>query len=205
MANVGTKSSELESIKYRKKSRRGFNRKGKGNISLTLSILGNNVDGLKNKVESLLNNISCFKPSIITLQETKLNTKGMVRLNGYEIFEQIRTDKGGGGLLTAVDENLDPEIVTEGTVQIKAGEINIRVINAYGPQEDVGTAETVQFWLDLEEEIITAKDNNCWVLVQLDANAKVGKDFIENDPHTITGNGVLLSDVVNRQNLLLIH
>ena len=70
MANVGTKSSELESIRYRKKSRRGFNRKGKGNISLTLSILGNNVDGLKNKVESLLNNISCFKPSIITLQET---------------------------------------------------------------------------------------------------------------------------------------
>ena len=45
--------------------------------------------------------------------------------------------------MTAVDANIDPEIVSEGTeseiltVQIKAGEIDIRIINAYGPQEDV--------------------------------------------------------------------
>ena len=128
--------------------------------------MGNNVDGVKNKIDSLMNNISCFKPSIITLQETKLTTKGRIKIKGYEVFEYIRTEKGGGGLMTAIDVNLNPEIVTEGTesevltVQIRAGNVDIRIINAYGPQEDEGMSEIVQFWLDLEGEIIAAKDEN---------------------------------------------
>ena len=69
MANIWTISSELEVPKIRKKCRRGVNRKGKRNVSLTLSVLGNNVNGLHNKIDSLLNNISYFKPSIITLQD----------------------------------------------------------------------------------------------------------------------------------------
>ena len=32
----------------------------------------------------------------------------MIKLEGYETFEKIRTDGGGGGLFTAIDINLNP-------------------------------------------------------------------------------------------------
>ena len=48
---------------------------------------------------------------------------------------------GGGGLITAIDENLGSVLVsnTENeilVVQIDVEGLDIRVINAYGPQED---------------------------------------------------------------------
>ena len=49
-----------------------------------------------------------------------------------------------------------------------------------------------------EQEIITAKDANNSVLVQLDANAKVGRSVIQSDPNENTSeNGKLLP---NREN-----
>ena len=56
----------------------------------------------------------------------------------YQIFEKIRQSGQGGGLLTAVDEDLNPILVSTGseeeteliTVQIKVGKHNVRIINA---------------------------------------------------------------------------
>ena len=156
-------------------------------MRVKLSLLGNNVNGLRNKLDTLYNNIKYFRPSIITLQETKFKSKGMVKLNGYEIFEFIRSDGSGGGLLTAVDENLDPaevECADSGDteiliVQCRVGNFNLRIVNAYAPQEDETSGETVDFWTKIEEEIVAAKDNDCLIIVQLDGNAKVGKNVIK--------------------------
>ena len=56
---------------------------------------------LKGKLDSLFHNIQTFKPSCITPQETKLRFPGTVKIEGFEIFENIREGLGGG-LLTAV-------------------------------------------------------------------------------------------------------
>ena len=49
-----------------------------------------------------------FKPLVITVQETFARKKGLFKIQGYQIFERVRENKSGGGLLTAVDNNLDP-------------------------------------------------------------------------------------------------
>ena len=43
-----------------------------------------------------------------------------------------------------------------------------------------------------EAEIMKAKDDNCMILIEMDANAKVGSDIIKNDPHSITNNGKIM-------------
>ena len=107
-----------------------------------MHILGSNAAGLLNKVESFKRNISLFNPAVYFVQESKVPHKGKVKLSDYVIFEQIHKDGNGGGLLTALHTNLNP--VSVGTeceeevlvVQADILDKKMRVINAYGPQED---------------------------------------------------------------------
>ena len=176
-----------------------------------MSILGSNANGIGSKINSLLDNVTVFNPSIITIQETKVRKKRSIKIPGFEPFENIRSDHLGGGLFTGIDVNLDPVIVSSDneneteilTVQFRAGDIQFRVINAYGPQES--NTDVLEFWQSLESEIISAKDNNCKIIIQLDANAKVGKQVIKEDPNDVTANGQLLLDLVKRQNLRILN
>ena len=126
--------------------------------------MGSNSNGLKVKLDNLKNNVNIFSdPSCITLQETKLIKSGSIKLPGYQIFQLNRIGKQGGGLLTAVHEALDPVLVSAGdddnevlVVQMKVGHLDVRVFNAYGPQEDE-TAASLQFWMEQEQEIIESK------------------------------------------------
>ena len=134
-----------------------------------------------------------------------------MRLDGYQIFEKIRKGGGVGGLLTAVDQNLNPVLISTGmdedtemiTVQVKVGTHDTRIINAHGPQEDDGDQELFRFWQEIDQEAATAKDENCLVIIQLDANAKIGKEHIKNDPNDATANGKILIDLVERHNLTI--
>ena len=65
---------------------------------------------------SLLRNINIFKPSVITLQETKLKKIGRFRLPGYQVFAKVRSGTVGG-LMTAVDENLLPVLISTGNYE----------------------------------------------------------------------------------------
>ena len=76
-----------------------------------LTIVGQNVFGALSKQKSLTNVINVLSPSIINLQETKVRKAGMLKFTGYQTFENVRSDKLGGGLLTAVDINLKPVLV----------------------------------------------------------------------------------------------
>ena len=62
-----------------------------------------------------------------------------------------------------------------------------------------------KFFGKLEQEIVNSIDNDCATLVQLDANAKVGKDIIKNDPNEMSKNGQLLWDIVERRNLFIVN
>ena len=52
---------------------------------------------------------------------------------------------------------------------------------------------------ELETEVIKAKDENCMILLQTDANAKIGKQYLKKDPNDISSNGKLLIGLVERQ------
>ena len=191
-----------------KKTRRGKSKKKyetKNKSPIKFSLFGSNSNGLKAKLDSLKNVINIFdQPSCITLQKTKLRKSGSIQLAGYQIF-QLNRSGFGGGLLTAVDEELDPVLVIADddvellVVQLKVGVNNIRVFNAYGPQE-TNPIESLNFWIRLEEEIIKAKQDNCWILIEMDANAKLDSEF-----HKMTENGRLMLDVIERQNLVILN
>ena len=92
----------------RRKIRRGWGGRKRNNVKF--SILASNANGLKGKIESLKNSINFFKPSCIIIQESKPKNSGMLKLNGYQIFEMNR-DGCRGGLFTAIDENLSPVLI----------------------------------------------------------------------------------------------
>ena len=119
---------------------------------------------MKAKKDSLEAIIKIFnQPSCITLQEMKLAKNSNFQLENYQTFQKNRNGSGGG-LLTAVDPNLNPvQVATKNeeaeilTVQIELNNKQLRIINAYGPQDDESQQNRLNFWSGLEEEIISAK------------------------------------------------
>ena len=126
--------------------------------------------------------------------------------NEYIMFENIRQDSAGGGLLTAVHKILQPVCVSDVdevevlVVEGKVNNCNIRFINAYAPQEEdsSGSKEELDdffFRLDFEEKF--AKLAGTLVCLELDANSKLGKDLIQGDPHSQSKNGEMLARVID--------
>ena len=142
-----------------KKTRRGWGSKGKKLIKFT--VFCNNANGLKGKKESFINSIKKFgSPSCILIQESKLRFPGTFKLQGYQIFEKTRAGLGGG-LLTAINEDLSPVLISQGSdeieilvVQILVGKHKIRILNGYGPQENEMKGNILSFWQEFEKEII---------------------------------------------------
>ena len=75
---------------------------------------------------------------MLTVQVSKLRQNGIIKLDGYQIFEMHRAGMVGG-LLTAVKHELEPVLIFQCEeaaeimiVQVKLGQRNIRIFNAYG-------------------------------------------------------------------------
>ena len=79
-----------------------------------MSIIANDCASLLNKKNSLFSLIDKFRPGMILLQETKFKRKNSMRIPNYTVFEYVRKDSNGGGLLTAVHNSLEPMFVAEG-------------------------------------------------------------------------------------------
>ena len=76
-------------------------------------LIGANAAGIMNKIDSLHRIIKVFNPAVIFLQETKIRQRNKLKLNDYDVFENIRNHAGGGGLLTAVHKSLNSVVVTD--------------------------------------------------------------------------------------------
>ena len=88
-------SKTNEPMKCRNKIRRGYGKKNdrkNKTKKINLSIIGTNAAGLKSKQESFFNMINTFKASIITIQETKHTRPGVLKLQGYQTFEKVRSN-----------------------------------------------------------------------------------------------------------------
>ena len=176
-----------------------------------LKIFATNGAGVKNgKVDSLNAEVRSTQSNIVMVQETHCSQKGKIHMdNHFVVFEAIRKRKGGGTLM-AVHEDLNPKLIEEYdedfellVVETNTKQKTIRLISGYGPQENWDEDKRVPFFLALETEIEKAELEGKSVIIELDANAKLGPNFISGDPHKMTPNGGLLAGIITRHNLIV--
>ena len=189
----------------RKKVKRGKRNK---NPSL-FNVFSTNSAGLKSKTLNFKNEINNFDAAIFTIQETHFKKKGTFSMEGYEIFEAIRNKKDGGTLI-GVHKGLKPVLIKEYSehfellvVEISVSNKDIRIISGYGPQESWPEEERIPFFTTLEEEINKAEMMGKSVFIEMDANSKLGSEFIAKDPHMQTPNGKILAQIIRRHGLIV--
>ena len=101
-----------------------------------------------------------------------------------------------------IEEYSDPFelLVVEIEVQNKA----IRIITGCGPQENWQEDKIRPFFIAaLEAEIVKAEITGKSVIIEVDANSKLGKKYIPNDPHEVSPHGKILADVIERHALIV--
>ena len=161
------------------------------------------------KVKSLLAEVKHTQCNIVTVQETHCRTKGKIQIENFVIFEAIRKVKGGGTMI-AIHECMKPKLIEEYSenfelivVEIESKEKQIRIISGYGPQENWDEEKRLPFFLALEVEIEKANLAGKSVIIEMDANCKLGRKYIPQDPHEMTPNGSLLAAIIERQQLVV--
>ena len=169
-----------------------------------------NADGLGKKIHSLKFEINETQSQIFTLQETQFRTKGRLKIKDFITFEAIRKNKEKGGSMTGIHKSLEPVLIEEYSdkfelivVEIKIQGKDVRIINGYGPQENWTNEEKMPFFVALEEEVSKARLEGKSIILELDANSKLGTKYIRNDPHTISPNGIILSGIIDRHALIV--
>ena len=65
------------------------------------------------------------------------------------------------------------------------------------------TTEKNAFFVALEEEVSKARLEGKSIILELDANSKLGNKYIKDDPHSISPNGVILSGIFERHALIV--
>ena len=178
-----------------------------------MPIFSANGAGVITKIPSLVSSVNELGAGIITLQETHFTRKGKLadKLGDFEMFEAIRK-KQKGGTLIGVHKSLDPILIEEYSedyellvVEVKLGGRDTRLISDYGPQENWKMEEKMKFFGALEVEILNAKLHSKAVYIQMDANSKLGPDFIKGDPHPQSENGKILAGIIKRNALIVMN
>ena len=130
----------------------------------------------------------------------------MFKLEKYTVFESIRKHKEKGGSMLIIHTDLKPVLIKEYNevfelivVEITTQNTSIRVITGYGPQENLSGEERMPFWVALDELYGRS------VIIQMDANAKLGPRHIKDDPNIISGNGKVLEGIMDRHALSVIN
>ena len=146
--------------------------------------------------------------AIFTVQETQYKKKGKFPYEDFIVVEAIRTNKEKGGTMVGIHKYFEPVLIEEYeetfellVIEIRVENKEIRVMSGYGPQEIWTDEEKMPFFVTLEEEIIKAQSSGKSILLELDANSKLGNTYIENDPHPMSGNGKILAGIIERNGL----
>ena len=190
-----------------KKNRRSLKRNKRKNLSNTnLCVVGVNAAGMSSKLSSFENLLRTKNPSVFFVQETHFQQEG--RFNSevfkkYKIWELVRKEKSGGGLVIGALIDVDPVFISEGddeveiiVIQIIVDGLPIRCICAYGPQEYEKVDKKEKFWARLSHEVQESLMNDNATIVQMDGNLWGGPEIINNDPNKINNNGKLFKDFI---------
>ena len=145
------------------------------------------------------------------IQETKLRKEGASKIDGYCSFDLVRSESGGGGVTILVENSLisDPVLIMKGddsieilVVEISLGIMKIRLISGYGPLENENENLIKDFYSKLDEEIQSAIDAECEILIEMDFNAKIMNEnkMLGNN---LSRNGRYLFDLIKRNGLFV--
>ena len=193
-----------------KKAKRGRRNRAK-NIVQSLRLVGVNAAGLKPKLKTFKKVLIDLKPSAFFIQESKYKEEGKLKFNSYVIFELVRTDRNGGGLVFGCLKELKPVLVRKGNDDVEAMSVDIHVKNmkirccvAYGCQENSLVEKKKNFWDFIEEEVISAWDSGSGFILQFDGNLWAGSNIIPGDPRKQNNNGKLFQDFLSRQSNLTV-
>ena len=81
----------------------------------------------------------------------------------------------------------------------------ILLISGVGPQENQPETARLPFFLALEKEINKAEMDGKSIIIEMDANSKLGPERIPNVKHDISPNGRLLAGVIDRHALYVLN
>ena len=190
----------------RKRVKRGGR---KHNKSEPLVIFSSNAAGLKLKAHSLKNVIQELNVGIFTIQETHFPKKGNFKHQNFEIFEAIRS-KEKGGTMVGAHKALNPVLIQDYSedfelivIEIKIRDKEIRIMTGYGPQESWNEVDRIPFFVSLEKEISKAELLGKSIIIEMDSNSKLGKEYISKDPHNQSQNGRILAGIIDRHGLIV--
>ena len=163
------------------------------------------------KVDSFDHWLKESKPSIFSVQETKVKTVGQIQsetVKLYQLYEQIRSDNPGqgGGLCLGVTKDLTSTLLREGdeeveclTIQVNLGHEYLVMVNGYGPQMVASQAKKERFWEYLDREVEEASREDKMLVIQMDANCWLGANIIPGDPNLSANyNGKLFHSFLQR-------
>ena len=84
------------------------------------------------------------------------------------------------------------------SVKVSVTEMDIRIVNAYGPQEYDDINKKVKFWKYLDNEAFLAPREGNGLYIAMDGNAWIGNQIIKGDPHKQNKNGEMLQNFLER-------
>ena len=185
------------------KTRRG----GESISGQKLKVISTNSQG--DKFVCLAGLVQSKSAGVFTVQETKSRKKGKHSLQHYMIFESIRKKPGGGSLM-GVHESLEPLLIScyEDqfellVVETKIGQEEVRFITGYGPQESWEEGLKIPFFVALDQEIVKAQIAGKSVYISMDANSKLGTEYIPGDNHKMSKNGEILAEIIEKNALVV--
>ena len=87
-------------------------------------------------------------------------------------------------------KDLESTLIREGddeteaiSVHVFVGDFPIRVITAYGAQENATKEKKEKVWTFIEEELNIAEQEGHGLIVQMDGNLHAGPDLLKEDPN----------------------
>ena len=145
----------------KRKRKRNMKRNEKKTVKFRM--FGANAAGVKCKLKSLDDILKRLQPQIWAIQETKLKPNERLKLevgNDFQIYYLYRQNSQGGGLAVGVHKDIESALVGEGNDDIEAlvvqavlGSIPVKIVVAYGPQENAKKEKKEKFWNFIEDEV----------------------------------------------------
>ena len=193
------------------KTKRGKRNSAKRVIK-SLVMTGFNPDGYKSKVTTIKKLIREMKASVITMQETKCQQTGQIKLDGYFTYEHLRSNELGGGIAISALEELCPTFVSDGgeevealTICIKLRNMSIWITSAYGPQETAQNVKKTAFWKYISEQAQEARACGQGFVLQGDLNSWLGSNELPGDLRDQNKNGKLFQTFLEQNNLICVN
>ena len=90
--------------------------------------------------------------------------------------------------MLGIHQSLEPVLIEEYdetfeliVAEFKVANLEVRIITGYGPQESWKESKKMPFFVALEEEISKAQLAGKSLIIELDANSKLGPEYVPGD------------------------